>query len=680
MRFNKVLIANRGEIAIRLIRACHKLNLKAVAVFSDADENALHVALADEAIHIGASEARASYLDADKIIQAALQTGAGAIHPGYGFLSENADFAQRCGDAGIVFVGPSPEVIASMGAKIEAKRIAEKAGVHCVPGYHGDDQSDAMLMQEAERIGTPLLIKASAGGGGRGMRRIDDLSDFQASLSLARDEAKAAFGDPSVLLEKFVEAPRHIEVQILADKHGNVRHLYERDCSVQRNYQKVIEEAPAPNLSPELREQILGDAVKLCEAIGYDNAGTVEFVADAANNVAYFLEMNTRLQVEHPVTEMITGMDLAQWQLRVAAGEELDFKQADVQVNGWAIEARVAAENPAQGYQPETGLITSYLEPELPGLRVDSGICKGSDISPYYDSMLAKVIAYGSGRDEAMRRLQQGLADYQIGGVGVNTAFLYELLDLPAFKAGEHLTSLISSSWPEGWQQPAMSDRELAIAALAWHSTNESSGAETAFGAWASLGAWRIAEHNGRPAEATYYLSCCDGEVVESQVLGRAGQYSVRLNGETLLEARQVRWHNGQLSYREGDALHQLAVEVDGKQVTLRNAAQTLSINVLLAEDMLLGEGEEKATLGNQVLAPTPGLIAEVLVTPGDSVTAGQAVVVLEALKLYQELTAPSDGVIAQLHCQAGDSVNGGDVLVSFESAEGQEEGLRESA
>ena len=665
MQFTKVLIANRGEIAVRLIRACARLSLDSVAVFSDADVAAPHVRLADEAVNIGPAEARASYLDIDRIIEAARGTGAQAIHPGYGFLAENADFAQACIDAGFVFVGPSPAVIASMGSKIEAKRIAIDAGVECVPGYHGADQSDATLLREAKGIGTPLLIKASAGGGGRGMRRIDQLDTMADNLARARQEADAAFGDPTLLLERYIEAPRHIEVQILADKHGNVRHLFERDCSIQRNYQKIIEEAPAPNLDPALRSQILTSAVKIASAIGYDNAGTIEFVLDSSSEEAYFLEMNTRLQVEHPVTEMITGIDLVEWQLRIAAGESLSFAQSDITCHGWAIEARVAAEDPAAGYQPQTGTITHYVEPQIADLRIDSGVQCGSEVTPYYDSMLAKVIAKGTNRDSAIRALRRGLSRFRIGGVGVNIGFLQDVLDVEEFRAGDHRTDCLKRAFPEGWKSPSTTAADLALVVLARHLHSESNGSQSP---WSSLGAWRIGERAGRSGAAFYYVRSGPDSVGVLQVLGRHGTYDVARDEKSILDVHQAAWTDGYLVYTHRNQRHRVEVSVDGSRVTLHRSAGSPGFDVLCAEDVLLDEPTATANSGNSILAPTPGRITEVLVTPGQPVAAGDPVIILEAMKLLQQLCAPLSGVVETIHYQPGDTVNGGDCLATIEA------------
>lgn len=664
MLYSNVLIANRGEIAVRLIRACERLGLRSVAVFSDADATAPYVRLADVAVHIGPPEAGASYLNVDRIIDAAERAGAEAIHPGYGFLAENADFARRCVDSGLVFVGPSADIIAAMGAKIEAKRIATAAGIACVPGYHGDDQSDARFQREAERIGTPLLIKASAGGGGRGMRRVDTLDTLAGDLALARREAEAAFADPALLLESYVEAPRHIEVQILADRHGNVRHLFERDCSIQRNYQKIIEEAPAPNLGAEQRARILGDAVKLATEIGYDNAGTVEFVADAVTGEAYFLEMNTRLQVEHPVTEMVTGFDLAEWQLRIAGGEALTFEQSDVACNGWAIEARVAAEDPAAGYRPETGTISSYAEPAMAELRIDSGVECGSLVSPYYDSMIAKVIAKGADRDSAIRNLRRGLTRFRIGGVGVNTGFLYDVLGLEEFRARRHLTSCLPAAFPDGWKPPPVTAFDAALAALARHIRFESGGGQTP---WSTLGAWRLSEQAGRNGRAYYYLRAGEATFDDVTVLGRAGTYTVEYAGRTVLSVRYATVRDDCLLFQQDDRQQRIGVLVADTEVTLHRDTDSPAFSVCTAEDVLLDDPEEAVAGGDSVVAPTPGLVTEVLVSTGQRVEAGEPVIVMEAMKLLQQLHAPVSGVAQSIHCRPGDTVDGGDCLVSIE-------------
>ncbi len=665
--FDKVLIANRGEIAVRLIRACRALDLLSVAVYSDADADALHVELADEAVHIGPAEARASYLDAQALIRAAQETGAGAIHPGYGFLSENADFARACAAAGLVFVGPSADVIASMGAKSQAKRLAIEAGVACVPGYHGEDQSDERLMAEAQRIGTPLLIKASAGGGGRGMRRVNDLSDLNSALRLAREEARSAFGDATLLLERYIEAPRHIEVQILGDHHGQVRHLFERDCSVQRHYQKIIEEAPAPNLDPTLRQQVLDAAVRLAEAIGYDNAGTVEFVVDAQRGEAYFLEMNTRLQVEHPVTEMVTGVDLAIWQLRIAAGERIDFAQAQLSCRGWAIEARIAAEDPAAGYQPQTGRLTSYREPRLDGVRVDSGVRAGSEVSPYYDSMLAKLIAHGPDRAAARRKLGRALADFHVDGPRLNTAFLQDVLCLPAFVEGRHLTGLLSESWPEGWRPATPQPRDRACAVLARHLAGEPIGD----GPWERLGAWRIGQTSARPGQAWWYLQDAEGQVQAAQVRGCRGDFEVILDGEPVLKVSQARLDGHLLSFRDGQGRVRVAVALAGEHLRLTgHPAQP--VWRIAGSPGVACAGQEGGVGSGQLTAPTPGQVVEVLVAEGEDVSAGQPLVVLEAMKMLQQLCASQAGVVTGVSISAGDAVNSGDLLVSLAAQESE--------
>ena len=440
-----VLIANRGEIALRIMRTCARLGIRTIAVYSDADAGALHVKSADEAIRIGPAPARASYRDMDAIISAAKRTGADAVHPGYGFLSENAAFAQRCEAAGLIFVGPSANAVQRMGSKIESKRIAEAAGVLTVPGYHGDAQDPDKLADAAKKIGFPVLIKASAGGGGRGMRRVDRADDFSTELAAAKAEAEAAFGDNTVLLEKYILNPRHLEVQLAGDRNGNLVHLFERDCSVQRNNQKVLEEAPAPNLPGSVREKLYDAALRLGRAIGYDFAGTVEFIMDRDSDSPFFLEMNTRLQVEHPVTELITGIDLVEWQLLAAAGEKLPLAQAQIRCHGHAIEARITAERADLAFRSVTGELTVVEAPR--GLRFDTGVEAGSRISLYYDSLIAKLIAHGADRDAALARLRGGLSELTLLGIPTTQAFLRDALDHPLFAGGNATTRFIETAF-----------------------------------------------------------------------------------------------------------------------------------------------------------------------------------------------------------------------------------------
>ncbi len=655
MSFSSVLIANRGEIACRLIRACQGLGLRSVAVYSDADRDAPHVALADAAVHIGPSEAALSYLDGDKIIAAACQAGAGAIHPGYGFLAENAGFAQACGDAGLEFVGPSPENIRLMGSKIAAKAAAVAANVPVVPGYYGEDQSDDLLLAEAHKIGTPLLIKASGGGGGRGMRQVHDLADFAAELTSARAEAVAAFGDGQVLLERFIGTARHIEVQILADRHGNVRHLYERDCSVQRNHQKVIEEAPAPDLAPDIRAHLLDSAVRLAQGIGYDSAGTIEYLFDAVTGDYYFLEMNTRLQVEHPVTEAVTGIDIAQWQLRVAGGEALPFAQKDIPCNGWSIEARIAAEDPAQGYLPETGLITAYSEPKMPGLRIDSGVRAGSTVSHYYDSMLAKLIAQAPDRASAIRLLDRGLERFHIVGPGSNIAFLRDLLAMPDFVGGTHSTASLGTTFPDGWTASAATPLQQAQAVLGRFLTQANTSGPNP---WTALGAWRMTEPAGRRGAALYQI---DGDV--ARIVGRDGDFVVHLGDQDAITVTNATLSGDTLCFEIDGLRHSTDVHISGNTVTLHGPDGRALLDVLASDGILQSGSNAEVGSGNLVLSPMPGLVTEIMTKGGETVTVGQPVVVIEAMKLLQTLTAPCDGEISEIRCAPGDNVDKGAVL-----------------
>lgn len=662
MKITTVLVANRGEIALRIIRACHKTGLRAVAVYSDADRNAPYVAAADIAVHIGAPEAAKSYLDGAKIIEAAKRTGADAVHPGYGFLAENATFAAECRDAGLIFVGPSPENIQLMGSKIAAKAAAVAAKVPVVPGYYGDDQSYTVLTREAAAVGTPLLIKASAGGGGRGMRLVHDLADFAAELDSARREAVSAFGDDKVLLERYVGNARHIEVQILADGAGNVRHLFERDCSLQRNHQKVIEEAPAPNLATDVRESLLASAVRLTEDIAYDSAGTIEYLLDDDTGAYYFLEMNTRLQVEHPVTEAVTGIDIVEWQLRAAGGEALPFAQSDIMCTGWSIEARVAAEDPANGYAPEIGIINGYVEPTIEGVRIDSGVQAGSEISHYYDSMLAKVISVGRDRASAIRTLKRGLDGMEITGIGTNIGFLNDLLGTVEFTNGAHTTASIGSLYPDGWQPPQITLRQQVEAVLAMLLYGQKG---TPQSPWSALGSWRVTEASGRRGAAIFHL----GDMQVS-ISGRLGEYIIEIPELPAIEVKNATFDDAALRYESDGIRRNLSARINGTTVTLHDETGRYVIDVLTGVEAMQNRTGAHAGEGNTVLAPMPGLVSEVLVAIGDRVHAGQSVVIIEAMKLLQTLPAPCDGIVTELKCVAGESVDSGAILTTIEPEE----------
>jgi len=664
MAFDTVLIANRGEIALRIIRACNSLDLKSVAVFSDADKSAPYVGAADKAVHIGASEAANSYLNMGKIIEAAKSSGAGAIHPGYGFLAENAEFAKLCAENGLVFIGPSADLIEKMGSKIEAKSVAIETGVPVVPGYHSADQSADVLTQAAKDVGVPLMIKASAGGGGRGMRLVTDLADFSNELNLAQKEAKAAFGDPAVLLERYVENARHIEVQILGDQHGNVVHLFERDCSIQRNHQKVIEEAPAPNLPEKIRSGILTAAVNLARHVSYDSAGTVEFIYDVKREEFYFLEMNTRLQVEHPVTEEITGIDLVQWQIAIAQGEGLTLAQSDIQCTGWAIEARLAAEDPEKGYLPQTGQIICYEEPDFENIRIDSGIQNSSIVSHYYDSMLAKVIAKGGSRSAAIRKLIKALGAYQVTGVGTNKSFIKDVLDLPEFTEGNHHTSTLKIAFSGHWKAPKPSAISLSLAVLAGHLNMLATGAS---GPWRRMGSWRLTAALDRPVSAYYVIRSADGENQDVELQSCKGCYSVLLDGELAASFEKARLDGSSISYENGGIATKAKTHINGSTVSVFDDNGDVQIQLLKIEDVYLSEKHSETDGGNQVFAPMPGLIADVLVHKNQIVKKGEAVIVLEAMKLLQKLEAPVSGVVSDVHFQPGDTPEKGALLLTID-------------
>jgi 3-methylcrotonyl-CoA carboxylase alpha subunit len=639
--FRRILIANRGEIACRVMRTANRLGVETVAVYSDADAAALHVRMADAAVRIGPPAPSESYLDGDAIVAAAVETGAEAIHPGYGFLSENPDFVDAVEAAGLVFVGPSAEAIRAMGLKDAAKAAMERAGVPVVPGYHGHDQADVRLAQEAAGIGWPVLIKAVAGGGGKGMRRVDAEAGFAEALASARAEARGAFGNDSVLIEKYVATPRHIEVQVFGDGTRAV-HLFERDCSLQRRHQKVIEEAPAPGMGPEMRAEMGEAAVRAAEAIGYAGAGTVEFIADASEGLRpdrfYFMEMNTRLQVEHPVTEAVTGVDLVEWQLRVAAGEPIPAQQADLRLTGHAVEARLYAEDAAAGFLPATGRLAHLRFAEA--ARVDSGVRQGDVITPHYDPMIAKVICHGATREIAVNRLARALAATEVAGTVTNIDFLRVLLDHAGFRAGDVDTGLI------GRDLAALTAREEVPPALAAVVAVAASGLDG--GALEGFTQWTPLRHPVRLAGACR---------IEAWVSVKApGAYTVEIDAGRHAVARRDRgW------------------EVDGLQQDVRVERIGMEVFTFGARSLAwtipdpLDRGAAAAGHEGDVVAPMPGLVREVAVAEGEAVAAGQRLAVLEAMKMEHALRAPRDGVVAAVLAAAGDQVEAGAALVRLE-------------
>ena len=677
--FESLLIANRGEIACRIIRSARRLGLHTIAVYSDADATARHVREADIALRIGPAEATRSYLDAEAIVHAAITAGASAIHPGYGFLSESTQLVRRCMEHGIAWVGPRAEVIERMGSKIESKRIAARAGVPCVPGYHGDAQDPKRLLEEARTIGVPLLIKASAGGGGKGMRRVDDLGEFPAQLDLARREAQRAFGDDRVLLEKLIERPRHLEVQLAGDTHGNLVHLYERECSIQRNYQKVIEEAPAPRLPALVRERLFAAALKLGREIGYDSLGTVEFVLAEGADTPYFLEMNTRLQVEHPVTEVVTGLDLVEWQIRIAAGEALPLTQEEIAVSGWAVEARVNCEDPAHGHRPEFGTVGRYVEPALPGLRVDSGIATGSVVSPHYDSMVAKLIGHGATRAQAIDRLRDGLAAFDAAGIGTNQSLLGAIVDHPLFRSGRLTTGFLGEAFPGGWHDHPAALRGARIAA-ALHA-RDGRGLDPQ-DHWQRASGYRFMAAAGRRAAMRVRVALDGDETALSierddhaaesaakhETTPAGGSYRVRV-GDGEAEPVHARWIADDvlvLSPGHGPARRYI-VSRDGDTTVVNHVGTRWRLQVLSEVRALARAAAQGAAQGDELRSEMPGAVTEIHVAAGDAVEAGQVLVVMEAMKLIFPLVAARAGVVAAVPCKPGDVVPRGQTMVQLE-------------
>ncbi len=630
--FKSVLIANRGEIACRIARTAKRLGLRTIAVYSDADANALHVRLCDEAHAIGPAPAADSYLAIDRLIAAARAAGADCVHPGYGFLAENADFAQVCRDAGLIFIGPPPGAIRAMGLKDRAKALMEKAGVPVVPGYQGDSQEPNFLKRKAYELGYPVLIKPVAGGGGKGMRRVDKHADFDAALEACRREAQNAFGEPRVLIEKYVGHPRHIEMQVFADRHGHVIHLNERDCSLQRRHQKVIEEAPAPGMTAELRG-VMGDAaVAAAKAVGYEGAGTVEFIADGAGGLKadgfWFMEMNTRLQVEHPVTEAVTGLDLVEWQFRIAAGEPLPLTQDQVPLQGHAVEARVYAEDPERSFLPSTGKLIALQFPAEDGLRIDAGVEAGREVTPFYDPMLAKLIAHGATRDQALDRLADALEKTIAIGLRSNLGFLVALARAPAFRGGDFDTGFIDAHLAELGAAPQALDRAgVALAAqklLARERARVDASIEREpdqpASPWEAADAWQLA---GTRRLALPLIA--DGESVLAEIAYGARGPLVTVGG----------------AEAAADAFTLAAAEA---VYVLRHGRQTK----VSLRDLVLDEAGDQGQ-GGLVRAPMHGKVLAILVEPGAPVKRGQRLAIIEAMKMEHTLTAPIDGVVAEI-------------------------------
>ena len=653
LMFSSVLIANRGEIACRIIRTAKRMGLRTVAVYSQADAHALHVKQADAAIEIGPAPAAESYLVAEKLIAAAREAGADCIHPGYGFLSENADFAQRCHDAGIAFIGPSPQAIRAMGLKDRAKALMEEAGVPVVPGYHGERQEPAFLKRKAYEIGYPVLIKAVAGGGGKGMRRVERHADFDDALASCMREAQSAFGDARVLIERYVSAPRHVEFQVFGDRHGNVIHLGERDCSLQRRHQKVIEEAPAPGMSATLRAAMGTAAVAAAKAVGYEGAGTIEFIADGAGGLKadgfWFMEMNTRLQVEHPVTESVTGLDLVEWQFRVAAGEALPLKQDQVRLAGHAVEARLYAEDPERDFLPSTGKLIALRFPESEGLRVDSGVEAGDVVTPFYDPMIAKLIAHGATRDEALDRLANALEATVVAGPRSNAGFLAALARADAFRRGDFDTGFIDKHLADLGACPQGLDRAAAACGARELLAREH----------ARVAAIRDPDTPVSPWEAS------DGFQLSGM---RRLALPIVADGESVL-AEVAYGPDGAALSVDGaaPAADAVAIAAPDAVYVLRRGRQTKVTLRDLALDRAGGSGQ-----GGLVRAPMHGKVLAILVEPGAQVTRGERLAIIEAMKMEHTLTAPIDGTVAEIAAAAGDQVAEGAKVMLIEPAPAQ--------
>ncbi len=666
--FSKILIANRGEIACRVIRTARRMGIRTVAVFSDADRHTLHVELADEAVHIGGNTAAESYLNSERLISAARAVAADAVHPGYGFLSENPEFVDAVEAAGLTFVGPSSSAIRAMGLKDAAKTLMEKAGVPVVPGYHGEAQDLVVLAGKANEIGFPVLIKARAGGGGKGMRFVSEPKDFGDALSAAKREAEASFGDGRVLVEKFVSSPRHIEIQVFGDNHGDALYLFERDCSLQRRHQKVIEEAPAPGMTEEMRAAMGEAAVRAAKAIGYSGAGTVEFIVDGSGGLSpdrfYFMEMNTRLQVEHPVTESITGLDLVEWQLRVASGEPLPLRQEDLSIDGWSFEARLYAEDAQKNFLPATGRLEFLRFPEARA-RVDSGVRQGDVITPFYDPMIAKIITRGPDRATALANMVAALDDTAVVGTTTNVRFLRALCVHPEFTCGDVDTGLIDRALPDLTAAMPVSDRIVAIAALSALGLDRPTQRDgDPFG---TLGLWS----HWLPAKRVVHLD--GGDHSHELAVHRLGASRWMVDGYRKEQAF------GPVTLdivRAADGV--MTLDCDGTVFSVRCVHYAASLVVVSDGEPfafslpdLSGEDEETEGASDRIFAPMPGLIKQISTGPGRTVEAGKPLIIMEAMKMELTLSAPRDGTVAEIAVAENDQVSEGDLLLALEPVEG---------
>jgi propionyl-CoA carboxylase alpha chain len=648
----KILVANRGEIACRVIRSARRMGIATVAVYSDADVGTPHTQLADEAIRIGPAPAAESYLVVDAILAAIKETGADAVHPGYGFLSENADFVNALDKEGVTFIGPKADAIAAMGDKIESKKLADKADVSTVPGFLGEVPDGEAAVKIARDVGYPVMIKASAGGGGKGMRIARDDDSVREGFERAVSEAKSSFGDDRVFIERYVENPRHIEIQVLADTHGNVLYLGERECSIQRRHQKVIEEAPSPFLDETTRRAMGEQAVALSRAVGYVSAGTVEFIVDPERNF-FFLEMNTRLQVEHPVTECVTGLDLVEQMIRIAAGEKLQLTQDDIQLKGWAIESRIYAEDPLRGFLPSIGRLTGYDVPEeRDGVRVDTGVEEGSEISRFYDPMIAKLVASGADRAEATARMATALDRFYVRGIAHNVWFLRDVVERPAFREGALSTSFIDQTWPDGYVQPEASESQIAIAAAI--------GALTHF----------RRSIRGASGPAGYWVAIVEATQLPLTIVGIEGGVALTVDGREIDVVSD--WRPGDALFTGSVAGDAVVAQIDTLSEGVRVTLGPVSVPVVLRSErvaalMSLMPVKEPPDMSKYLLSPMPGMVVSINVEVGQAVEAGTALAVVDAMKMENVLTAERDGTVKELHAVAGDSLAVDQIILEFE-------------